>query len=763
VNDVTTAVDSPKDLDLHPGEVHHATDDLTRSAFDLTSFPGGYVLTRDTDQESHAANDEEAARPHGIATREQLAQARILLVGLEPWGIVAAIELAAAGLGAIHVLDDGSVTDDDLLAVRLFTDADRGRTRVAALGDVLARTAPGCMVSSSPLLASANRALVVDDGRWDLVLSCVPGDDLLVLQAAARLAHASGAISLGAHLDGLEAVIGPGVIPGETACWNCCRLRLLANSARAGADHALQVSLLAERPRPRARTYLSPTAGLLGHALAPAVLDLLATRGASPLAGRLLIRSLVTLKASLHTVLRLPACDVCGGARESRHDGAAPDDSGVRLDAARDPAELRRMLAGIVDARTGIVNRLELDSHAQAIHPDAPRTATATLGTLPDGHCCAHRCGEPGIGAGKGITPVDAMIRAVGEAVERYSAGRFERGAQLRASVAEMAETKVDHLAPERLCLYEESQYARPDFPYVRLDDATRIDWALGRWLDTGSPVYVPSLPTFYDYPAIHGEAFCQVTSNGLAAGATLTDASMRAAVELIERDAFMISWLARLPGRRILIDESVDAATREVVRQLAERGARTELYLVDVGLAVPTVVAVGFGDGKRWPGAAVAMAAHLGPHAAIRKAILELGHVGPYLRRLMLEGKQTIPDRPEDVHTLDDHAFYYFPPSRAHAFDFLGRGGATHAADLEEPEDLSLAALVHRIRAAGQRIAVVDVTSPDLATSPFRVARALGPDFQQIHFGHVLGRLGNPRLRAMAPHGINTDPHPMA
>jgi ribosomal protein S12 methylthiotransferase accessory factor len=451
---------------------------------------------------------------------------------------------------------------------------------------------------------------------------------------------------------------------------------------------------------------------------------------------------------------------VCGGARQALHDGKAPDDSGVRLDAARDPAELRRMLAGIVDERTGIVKSLEPDSLGLAIYPEAPRTATATLGTYQEDHCHAHRCGEAKTGSGKGLTVVDAMIRAVGEAVERYSAGRFDLGAQLHASIAEM---KEDYLAPERLCLYEESQYARPDFPYVRLDAATRIDWTLGRWLDTGSPVYVPALPTFYNYPSFHGEAFCQVTSNGLAAGATLGDASMRAAVELIERDAFMISWLARLPGRRILIDESVDAATREVVRQLAERGARTELYLVDAGIAVPSIVAVGFGDGKRWPGAAVAMAAHLSPHAAIRKAILELGHVGPYLRRLMLEGKQTIPDRPEDVRTLDDHAFYYFPPSRARAFDFLRAGEATLAASLEEPEDLSIGALIERIRAAGRRIAVVDVTSPDLAGSPFRVARALGPDFQQIHFGHVLGHLGNPRLLAMAPHGINPDPHPMA
>jgi ribosomal protein S12 methylthiotransferase accessory factor len=42
-------------------------------------------------------------------------------------------------------------------------------------------------------------------------------------------------------------------------------------------------------------------------------------------------------------------------------------------------------------------------------------------------------------------------------------------------------------------------------------------------------------------------------------------------------------------------------------------------------------------------------------------------------------------------------------------------------------------------------------------------VARALGAGFQQIHFGHRLARLGNPRLLAMTTRGINPDPHPMA
>jgi ribosomal protein S12 methylthiotransferase accessory factor len=670
---------------------------------------------------------------------------------------VAAADLAAAGVGAIHVLDDERVTDDDLLGVRFFGESDLGRGRTDALRRALSRSAPGCAVTSEPLRAEVGHALALEDTRWDLILACVPGDDLLALQSAARFAHAARAVSLSGHLDGLDAVIGPAVVPGETACWNCCRLRRLANSLHPSEERALQASLLAERPRRRARTHLSPTAGLLGHALALAALDLCVAPRAAPLAGRILVRNLLDLSTSVHAVLRLPSCDVCGGAGGALDGGLGPEASSVRLDAARDPAELRRMLAGVVDVRTGIVQDLAVELLSPVRYPEMPRTAVAAVGSPA---ACPDRDDRPEVGAGKGITVIEAMIGAVGEAIERYSAERFDPRRLLRSSGAELT---AEHIAPDELCFYEECQYARTDFPYVRLDERTPLDWVLGSWLDTGSPVYVPALPAYFAYPVPLGEAFCQVTSNGLAAGATRADAAMRAALELVERDAFMISWLARLPGRRIHLDESIDPGTREVARQLADRGARLELYLVDAGVGVPAAVSIGFGDGRRWPGATVAMAAHLSPRRAIRKAVLEQGHVGPYLRRLMIEATEAVPERPEDVRTLSDHARYYFPPSRAAAFAFLGRGGAAEAAELEEPEDASLDALVGRVRAAGLRVAVVDVTSPDLAPTPFRVVRALGPRFQQIHFGHALAQLENPRLLAMAPHGINPDPHPMA
>ncbi|APR74877.1 TOMM biosynthesis cyclodehydratase protein C [Minicystis rosea] len=698
-----------------------------------------------------------AESPESLPTR--LSRLRVLVVGLEPWGAVAAVELATLGIGAFHVLDTGPVTVDDLASVRVFTDADRGTPRGAALATAIAKIAPRCVVTSAPLIAAAGHPLDPGEGRYDLVLMCVPGDDLLVLQSAARYAANEKIPSIGACLDGLEAVIGPGVVPGKTACWNCCRLRRLALSDRPEIDRSLHASLLAERPRARARTYLAPVPALLGHTLARMTLDLLEDSAAAAIAGSILVQNLVSQETKRHAVLPMPRCPVCGGAFAALPNGAPPEGNGVNLDDAKDPEDLRRMLAGVVDARTGVVGQILVRPAESARDPEMPVTATAVLARAEK--TCQHaHADEPELGAGKGTSTLLAMISAVGEAVERYSAGIFNPRTIVRASVADM---KRDHVAPADLCPYAEHQYGDVNFPVARLDPATPIDWVRGFWLDTKAEVLVPALPVYMNYPTSQEAYFCEVTSSGLAAGPTLEEAALGAALELIERDAFMMSWMTRTPGRIVRPDASIDPRAREVGRQLEEMGVRVVLYALDVGLGVPTIVCVGYGDGERWPGATVSLSAHLRPRVAIAKALLEQGHVGPYLRRLVFEDKKPIPEQPEDVRTLDDHAFYYAPKERAAKLAFLGEGGSVAAADLPEPEAVGTKAVARRAAAAGLRIAVVDVTSADLAQTPFRVARAMGAGFQQIHFGHVMARLGNPRLLAMAKDGINPDPHPLA
>jgi ribosomal protein S12 methylthiotransferase accessory factor len=387
-------------------------------------------------------------------------------------------------------------------------------------------------------------------------------------------------------------------------------------------------------------------------------------------------------------------------------------------------------------------------------------TASAGLAAFSAGSFDPRAMGQ--VGSGKGLDEVSAHISAIGEAIERYSAARYRTEDLLYARIGDLAGDAVD---PDKLVLYSKKQYATPDFPFAPWRAHQKIHWTRGHWLGLQKQVWVPALVSYFNFVSPYHEQFSQVSSNGLAAGQNKEDAAIRATYELIERDAMMLTWYAQLPCQRLAMDSQYQGKMRLMIDDLAARGVQLELYLLDVGIHVPTVVCLGLGDGMTSPAVSVSLATHGDIQVAMRKALLEQGHVMPYLCHLMRAGHR-IPRQVHEVLSLEDHAAYYFSGDKLSAFDFMRRSAVP-------PMDPALwpyapvadaADLRARLLAAGVDVAIVDVTAPDVALSPFRVARAVGVNMQPIHFGEQFKRVDNPRLRKLLNgRPVNMQPHPIA
>jgi ribosomal protein S12 methylthiotransferase accessory factor YcaO len=209
----------------------------------------------------------------------------------------------------------------------------------------------------------------------------------------------------------------------------------------------------------------------------------------------------------------------------------------------------------------------------------------------------------------------------------------------------------------------------------------------------------------------------------------------------LVERDACLTAWLTATPGRRILIDESLDPSLRRVLEGVEALGAAVEVYMLPTSACGVTVLCLGVGNGKDYPGATIGLGADLDWRAALRQALLELGQTGPYLQRMMCSGTLAVPAGPDSVREMLHHAAYYFSRERATAFDRL-RNDDSPVALRELAESLpnrSLARCASELSAAGVRVALIDVTSADVATGPFVVVRAISPDLQPISYGFGL------------------------
>jgi ribosomal protein S12 methylthiotransferase accessory factor len=353
-------------------------------------------------------------------------------------------------------------------------------------------------------------------------------------------------------------------------------------------------------------------------------------------------------------------------------------------------------------------------------------------------------------GFGKGLTQSDALVSAVGEALEQYSASQVRQEQLIRATFREICGEAFD---PRWLCLYSDEQYGRPGFPYRRFDPEKPMHWTPGRWLDHDEAVWLPAFATYLN-GGFEKEALCQVTSNGLAAGTSVQDAARRAALELYERDAFLTSWIALRPGVPIAVD-GLDPPIAEITEHLQSRGAKIEVYLVAQGTPAFVAVCVGLGDGHKWPAVTLGLGAGAEVHGAVNKAILEHGQTGPFLARIWRNREVAIPAAPEEIRTLQDHALYYCDSNHAPEFNRWRNHCRSAEMKICGPERDIQPTLPE------VRIAIAELTPAELADSPFRVVRAVARGLQPIYWGHGFERTFTPRLRALLKFREPNPAHP--
>jgi ribosomal protein S12 methylthiotransferase accessory factor len=564
-------------------------------------------------------------------------------------------------------------------------------------------------------------------GDAQFIISDLCGLDVRESLLVSQRIHQSGTPSISLWRQGSETFYGPVAEPQWTACWYCFRRRF--------AD---SLNSLESQPVESAEEKIAARIIAENALLAIRYPDIAAY-------GCVLTEDSET--TMLHSVLPMPWCEVCGGVVD-------PSRLTILANSVHVPEDLRIL----ADSRGGIVRKLlifESNGHEAPAVPECCSVAIAPFESA--------ELSNPGFnGEGKGATREDALRGAIGEGVERYAASLWHPSHLHSASFVSLGDRAFD---PRWLVLYDRSHYEKDGFVYEPFDPERPLDWTIGQWLDTHEEVRLPAYATYLNFPSVTA-SLSQTTSSGLATGVSFEDAALRALYELIERDAFMLSWFARRPGWRIDPAGGHESIGR-ALHQVESLGAGIEIFLIDVGTGHPTVVCLGLGDGVSWPGVTIGLGTHANIDIALQKAVFEHGHYGAYLRRLMHEGRHHSVRRPSDVLGSLEHGLFYVHPEHAVQLKFF-RAGPERPSSLEflreqYREPATLAACVARLQTMGVRAAAVDITPSDVALAGLRVVRAFGTNLQPIHFGFGYERLNNPRLKASLLAGAETTPHPIA
>lgn len=369
-------------------------------------------------------------------------------------------------------------------------------------------------------------------------------------------------------------------------------------------------------------------------------------------------------------------------------------------------------------------------------------------------------------GGGSGSTEAGARAAAIGEVAERYAACIVDPDALVVASARELGPRAVD---PARFAFFSDRQYGSKDFPYVRFDRDMRIAWIEGASLPDGEPAWLPA--QLVHLAGHEGEPpLCRTTSSGLACNDTRGGATLAALLELLERDAFMITWKTRLswPGIDWRGNEGLTAFERSFLRPT---GLRIRALDLSAFWEVPVVAAVVRGR----TAVAVGAAAAVTPERAVAKALDEAVRVHTWSHALARAGLPT--PVADEVVEFDDHVRFYADPRNAARVDFLDgsprRRGLERIPNLRgSTDDELIAAVCRRLARRGASAYAVDVTPADLRAAGLAVVRVIAPELCGLDVEHRARLHGGRRLydeprrlcmrpRTLAEDELNTDPHP--
>jgi ribosomal protein S12 methylthiotransferase accessory factor len=365
-------------------------------------------------------------------------------------------------------------------------------------------------------------------------------------------------------------------------------------------------------------------------------------------------------------------------------------------------------------------------------------------------------------------------VYAALEGLERYAGLRPRgRSGTVFDSYQNLREDALDPLS----CGVYPPEFYRKNAAFRPYAPDRPLHWTWGYSLRDGRPLLVPEQLSYYldrrpDHPN-----FVQECSSGCASGSSLEEAVLHGLLELIERDAFVLTWYAGRAPQELDLATCPDPQIQFIRGRLALEGYEARLFDLRVDLPVPALLAVSVRP-DHGPGTlSLAAAASMNPLDAARTALGETASYvtdlprrveawEPRLRAMAadydnvvdLGGHSTLYGLPEML----PHAEFLFGGPPARSFDeAYAPWLAARPATLDLLDDVRYC--VDLVTALGSDVIVVDQTCPEQAAIGARTACVIAPGLAPIDFGwHRQRVLNHPRLLGLlqgaAPH---LHPHP--
>jgi len=381
--------------------------------------------------------------------------------------------------------------------------------------------------------------------------------------------------------------------------------------------------------------------------------------------------------------------------------------------------------------------------------------------------------------SGYGTFHEEAMIRLVGEAIERYSlmVGPYPYQNEIQYATYHEMERNGKVIPWEYLTLYTENDYAKlnkgsyKDHRPLKKDDV--IAWlSCPSLLYPNQTIWVPMQLLFVGYKASRlkkEQLFAPAFSTGTAAHRSLEHALLNAILEIVEIDAVMVQWYTQRKAPQILLD---DITLLQHYGQLFSKDSDIEVLAMDLRILdeiqanVFGVVLLNRQDTR--PLVSYGAQADLDPASAFHRSLMEamairfLGIYGP-----LYSPNEYLAPITNEFTDLDTNVSFFANPEDAATkrgiIQDLIQGkkllsSFPHFDTLDTKQNLLN--LLTQLKKISEYAVYLDVTPPEVREHGWYVMRAIVPELVTMCFPGV-PYSQHPRFQKFG--GIKTQcPHPL-
>lgn len=575
-----------------------------------------------------------------------------------------------------------------------------------------------------------------------------------------------------------EGIIGPCVIPQEKGCTSCAELRKLG-TASSEADRELLRQYLYAKHEPIPQPWLSSfSAEMLAVLVGEEITAYFQKPKQLRTVRALLSVSLETLDCRRHVFLPLSSCPDCGELSEDEAQMAiitlqpCPKQDALTYRMQQPKANTEELFSTYVDQRTGLIYSLSVEDE--------------NLLPIISSHLYSEPDNEAETGTGCALCLEQSKAVSIFEVVERY-AGTLPRSkrSMVRASYHQLRRQKQPVLDPITLGLHSPEQYEqyKQNCNHHRLvpyHHDLKFNWVWGYSFQKQSPILVPEHCAYYGIPTSEGNpTFVFDVSNGCALGNCLEEAIFHGIMEVVERDAFLLTWYAQLSLPRLYLPSVTDPTLRLLIAHLEYHSGYT-IYALNATLdhAIPCLYLLGIDEQQRegMPKAHVVAGSHPNPEQALLRALRELTTTLAFpLQEYQQDRAQVLQLFADSslVETMEHHPLVYYLPEafdRLHflyhtprqqtfqeAFSDFYQHPPEHTDLRDDLEDL-----ISYYLKPGRDVIVVDQTAPEHLFCGLRCVKVLMPGMLPMTFGeHNRRIIGFERLHQL-PFTLGYRSHPL-